>query len=127
MTAALAELGLELELSGWAPWRLLRTRDRMDLGAQIRAPNASFWRQRIWEVVAFRTNDIANVKTKRFCLAGGDRSHDQCACGEWAGEEAGGWISCTERISAPFALMPVALPFANAVKKSRARGPWIRT
>ena len=23
MTAALAELGLELELSGWAPWRLL--------------------------------------------------------------------------------------------------------
>jgi hypothetical protein len=44
-----------------------------------------------------------------------------------AGGGEGGWISCTERISAPFALMPVALPFANAMKKSRARGPWIRT
>src|SRR5260370_16168310 len=78
-------------------------------------------------VVAFRTNDIANVKAQRFCLAGGDRSHDQCACGEWAGEEAGGSISWTERISAPFALMPVAPPFPNAVKKSRARGPLLST
>jgi hypothetical protein len=32
VTAALAELGLELELSGWVPWRLARTRDRMDPG-----------------------------------------------------------------------------------------------
>jgi hypothetical protein len=34
VTAALAELGLELELSGWAPWRLLETGDRMDPRAQ---------------------------------------------------------------------------------------------
>src|SRR6266481_3391583 len=45
VTAALAELGLELELSGWAPVTPARTRDRMDPGAQIRALRASFWRQ----------------------------------------------------------------------------------
>ena len=46
VTAALAELALELELSGWAPWRLAGTRDRMDPRAQIGALKASFWRQR---------------------------------------------------------------------------------
>ena len=33
VTAALAELGLELELSGWAPWRLLERGTPMDPGA----------------------------------------------------------------------------------------------
>jgi hypothetical protein len=28
---------------------------------------------------------IAKVKVKRFCLAGGERSHDQCSCGGWRG------------------------------------------
>ena len=45
MTAALAELGLELELSGSRAVAPARTRDRMDPGAQIRAHSASFWRQ----------------------------------------------------------------------------------
>ena len=40
-----------------------------------------------------------------------------------AGEGEGGRIPSTERISAPFALIAVALPLANALKKSRARGP----
>ena len=46
VTAALAELALELELSGWAPWRLLERGTPMDPRAQIRALRASFWRQR---------------------------------------------------------------------------------
>jgi hypothetical protein len=58
---------------------------------------------------------LESLRRSVVCLAGGARSHDQCSCGEWAGEEAGDWSSCTERISAPLALMPVALPFANAV------------
>jgi hypothetical protein len=45
VTAALAEVGLELELSGWAPWRLLERGTRMDPGAQKRALKTSFWRQ----------------------------------------------------------------------------------
>jgi hypothetical protein len=45
VTAALAELGLELELSGSRAVALARTRDRMDPGAPIRARSASFWRQ----------------------------------------------------------------------------------
>jgi hypothetical protein len=44
VTAALAELGLELELSGSRAVAPARTRDRMDPGAQIRALSASFWR-----------------------------------------------------------------------------------
>jgi hypothetical protein len=46
VTAALAEFSLELELSGWAPWRLLERGTPMDPRAQIRALRASFWRQR---------------------------------------------------------------------------------
>jgi hypothetical protein len=45
VTAALAELGLELELSGSRAVAPARTRNRMDPGAQIRALSASFWRQ----------------------------------------------------------------------------------
>ena len=45
VTAALAELGLELELSGSRAVAPARTRDRMDPGAQIRARSASFGRQ----------------------------------------------------------------------------------
>ena len=45
VTAALAELALELELSGSRAVAPARTRDRMDPGAQIRALRASFWRQ----------------------------------------------------------------------------------
>ena len=44
VTAALAELGLELELSGSRAVAPARTRNRMDPGAQIRALSASFWR-----------------------------------------------------------------------------------
>ena len=46
VTAALAELGLELELSGSSAVAPDQTGDRMDPGAQIRALRASFWRQR---------------------------------------------------------------------------------
>ena len=42
VTAALAELGVELELSGSRAVAPARTRDRMDPGAQIRALRASF-------------------------------------------------------------------------------------
>ena len=45
VTAALAELALELELSGSSAVAFARTRDRMDPGAQISALRASFWRQ----------------------------------------------------------------------------------
>ena len=45
VTAALAELGLELELSCLGAVAPARTRNRMDPGAQIRALRASFWRQ----------------------------------------------------------------------------------
>ena len=45
VTAALAELGLELELSSSRAVAPARTRDRMDPGAQIRALRASFRRQ----------------------------------------------------------------------------------
>ena len=40
VTTALAELEIEVErlnLSLWAPWRLLERRDRMDFRAQIRS------------------------------------------------------------------------------------------
>ena len=45
VTAALAELALELELSGSRALAPARTRNRMDPGAQIRALRASFRRQ----------------------------------------------------------------------------------
>ena len=45
VTASLAELALELELSALGALAPARTRDRMDPGAQIRALSASFWRQ----------------------------------------------------------------------------------
>jgi hypothetical protein len=45
VTAALAELGLELELSSSRAVAPARTRNRMDPGAQIRAFRASFRRQ----------------------------------------------------------------------------------
>jgi hypothetical protein len=54
-----------------------------------------------------------------------DRFFPLSAEAEGGGEV--GRITWTERISSSFALMPVALPFANATKKSCARGPWIRT
>jgi hypothetical protein len=44
VTAALAELGLELELSGSRALAPARTGDRMDPGAQNRAGSVSFWR-----------------------------------------------------------------------------------
>ena len=45
VTAALAELGLELELSSSRAVAPARARNRMDPGAQIRALRASFRRQ----------------------------------------------------------------------------------
>ena len=45
VTSALAELGLELELSSSRAVAPARTRNRMDPGAQIRALRASFRRQ----------------------------------------------------------------------------------
>ena len=86
----------------------------------MRSQNARFrWTTRIHRPAGVSVPEpitIAKVKAKQFLpVLTAIGSHDQCSCGEWAGEEAGGWISCTERISAPFALMPVALPFANAV------------
>ena len=42
VTAALAELGLELELSGWAPWRLLERGTDWILEPKS---ELSFWRQ----------------------------------------------------------------------------------
>jgi hypothetical protein len=45
VTAALAELGLELELSSSRAVAPARTRNRMDPGAQIRALGAAFRRQ----------------------------------------------------------------------------------
>jgi hypothetical protein len=45
VTAAFAELGLELELSSSRAMAPARTRDRMDPGAQIRARSSSFRRQ----------------------------------------------------------------------------------
>jgi hypothetical protein len=45
VTAALADLALELELFGLGAMAPARMRDRMDLGAQIRARSVSFWRQ----------------------------------------------------------------------------------
>ena len=45
VTAALAELALELELSSSGAVAPARTRNRMDPGAQIRALRASFRRQ----------------------------------------------------------------------------------
>ena len=47
VTAALAELALELELSGWAPWRLLERGTEWILEPKIRALKASFWRQTV--------------------------------------------------------------------------------
>jgi hypothetical protein len=45
VTTALADLALELELSGSRAVAPARTRGRMDLGAQIGAGSSSFWRQ----------------------------------------------------------------------------------
>jgi hypothetical protein len=45
VTAALAELALELELSSSRAVAPARTRDRMETRAQIRARRSSFWRQ----------------------------------------------------------------------------------
>ena len=47
VTAALAELAIELELSGSSAVAPARTRNRMDPRAQIRALRVSFWRQRV--------------------------------------------------------------------------------
>ena len=45
VTAALAEVSLELELWALAPWRLFERGTPMDPGVQIRALKTSFWRQ----------------------------------------------------------------------------------
>jgi hypothetical protein len=45
VTAALAELALELELSGWAPWRLLERGTEWILAPKSELLEASFWRE----------------------------------------------------------------------------------